>query len=115
MTAEERSKYIDLDSGLQRVRGNKTLFKRMLGLFTASEEFDAFEKALAENDLAHAGEVAHAIKGMTGNLSMVAIFDLSTQLMVQLRQGIADEQLIADYRDALNKTKICVDELMQEM
>ena len=33
---EERKKYVDLDAGLGRVRGNKKIFKRMLGLYLNS-------------------------------------------------------------------------------
>ena len=36
-------KFIDLDTGLGRIRGNKKLYKRMLGMFAASEEFGKLE------------------------------------------------------------------------
>ncbi len=53
---DEWKEYIDLDAALGRVRGNKGLYGRMLGMFTASEEFGALEEAidLLNNKLANA-------------------------------------------------------------
>jgi len=83
----------------------------MLSLFDASEEFSKFEAFLAEGDYEKAGEVAHAIKGITGNLSMNPLFELSAKLMTDLRQGIYNEADIVEYRDALSKTRGRVAEL----
>lgn len=111
----EDKQYVDLDGALARVRGNKMIYKKMLGLFTKSAEFDAFEEALAAQDYARAAEVAHGIKGMTGNLSFTKLFETSAELMVQLRDGPADPQLLADYRDALEKTRDVVARLETEL
>lgn len=115
MSNEEIAKYVDLDSGLGRVRGNADLYKRMLGMFTAGEEFDAFEKALAENDLPRATEAIHGIKGVTGNLSLTRVFELSTALNTLLRDGVRDDALIDEYREALEITRACVDEVMTSL
>lgn len=115
MTAEEIKKYLDLEAGLARVRNNKSLYKRMLGLFTKSQEFAAFEQALADNDLQRAADVAHAIKGMTGNLGLTRVFELSSKLMEQLRLGAADQAVIEDYRSALEITRACVDEAVTQL
>lgn len=84
-------------------------------MFEASEEFDKFEAALAEGDNPKAGDVAHAIKGMTGNLSMTALFEASTVLMTELRDNICNDQHIAAYRDALQKTRARVETLKAEL
>ena len=112
--AAQNKKYLDAESGLARVRGNQVLFNRMLGLFMASEEFAAFEDALAANNLAQAGDVAHAIKGMAGNLALNAVFETSSELMVQLRQGPPDPGLLTSYRDTLEKTKEIIAEYMAQ-
>ena len=106
--------YINLDEALGRVRGNKKLYRRMLGLFLASEEFTALEEHLLQQDYAKAADVAHGIKGMTGNLSLSQLFKTSTHLMDILRQGAPDEQSLADYREAYTNTKSCVEALLQE-
>lgn len=109
------SKYIDLADGLTRLRGNKKLYARMLGMFEAGPEFQQLEDALAAGDNAAAGDAAHAIKGISGNLSLPALFALSTDLMNQLRQGDADPQTLADYRQALAATLEQVEAVKQEL
>ncbi|MDL2327441.1 Hpt domain-containing protein [Ruminococcaceae bacterium OttesenSCG-928-A11] len=102
---QDMKEYIDLDAGLGRVRGNKMIYGKMLGMFTGSGEFDALEAALAAGDWAKVSEVAHGIKGMTGNLGFTKLFDTSTELMVKAREGQPDDALVAAYRDALEKTR----------
>ena len=111
----DRAQYIDVNDGLNRIRGNKSLYKRMLGMFKDSAEFIAFEEAMQENDLARGSEVAHGIKGMTGNLGLSRVFQLSEQLMLQLREGTRDEALLTEYRQALDLTRTYVDEVMAEL
>lgn len=104
LPADEQKAYIDLDTALGRVRGNKKIFVRMLKLYLASEEFDGFEKAMEAGDTARAAEVAHAIKGMSANLGLDKVAATSADLMSQLRGGAADPQTLEDYRKALEIT-----------
>lgn len=109
------SEYIDLESALGRVRGNRKLYARMLGMFTGSEEFGAFEQAIKAGDLARAGEVAHGIKGITGNLGFTKLFDTSNELMVQLRAGSYDAALLESYYAALEGTRASVQALLPQL
>lgn len=115
MSEADRKQYIDLDAALARIRGNRKLYRRMLGLFTQSTEFAALEESLSAGDLNKAGEYAHSIKGMTGNLTLTKVFEASTLLMNELRQGILNDETVAAYRDALAKTRVYVDEVIAEM
>lgn len=114
LSPEEVKQYVNLDEGLGRVRGNKKIFKRMLGLFLNSAEIPAFEEAMAAKDYAKAGEVSHGIKGMTGNLGLTAVFEQSNQLMVELRQDIVNEELLAQYRKSVEITTECVKDILAE-
>ncbi|MDR1194495.1 MAG: Hpt domain-containing protein [Peptococcaceae bacterium] len=110
-----RKQYVDIDEALARVRGNKKFYRRMLGLFLGSGEFAAMDEALAAADYGKAADVAHGIKGMTGNLSLTALFKTSTRMMDTLRQGSLDESALAEYRDAYAKTKLYVEEVAREL
>lgn len=111
--------YIDIDSALNRVRGNKKLYRRMLGMFLDSTEFGALDAAITANDYPRAAEVAHGIKGMTGNLSLGPLFDSSVDLMAKFREGVADSAAIELYRKNLEETKkaiaACITELDAEL
>jgi len=111
-SSQGEKKYVDVEAGLARVRGNKIIFERMLKLFLDSPEFAAFEESLSEGDHARSANVIHGIKGMTGNLSMKPLSELSAQLNEQLKQGAPDEQTLADYRDAYEKTRAYVEAIM---
>lgn len=108
----EPKEILDLESGLSRVRGKKSIYKRMLGLFKASEEFAAFDGNIAAKDYAKASENAHAIKGMTGNLGMNALLETSEKLMVQLRDGGFDADTMERYQAALAQTRQAVEDAL---
>jgi len=96
--------YMNMETGLARVRGNVKLYKRMLGLFVASDEFAKLEEAIANKDATAAADIAHAIKGMTGNLSLDDIFHISEDLMHKFRANEFDEDSISRYRESLKIT-----------
>ena len=110
-----RDDYVNIKEGLGRVRDNKKLFRRMLGLFMESGEFAVLEDSLMQKDYNKAADAAHAIKGMTGNLSLTELFKISTRMMEELRQGIASEDTQTDFRAAYSQTRLYVEEVMAEM
>ena len=107
--------YIDVEQGLGRVRGNKALYKRMLNMFIESKEIGEFETHIESGNCDEASKSAHAIKGIAGNLALTRLFDLSSDLVEELRHGIIDEKNIDDYHDALEKTRAAVDEAIIEL
>jgi HPt (histidine-containing phosphotransfer) domain-containing protein len=115
MDDQELKKYINIDNGLKRVGGNKVLYKKLLGMFTKSPQFDDLEAALAAKDFTKAADEAHAIKGISGNLDMPTLFKESTDLMNQLRAGAADETTLANYRSALEATRKTLDEVIVKL
>ncbi|MDL2257725.1 Hpt domain-containing protein [Eubacteriales bacterium OttesenSCG-928-K08] len=111
---QERGQYMDVGGALARVRNNVKLYNRMLQMFQQSAEFDAFDQAIAAEDYARAADVIHGIKGMTGNLSLTLVYELSSALMNQLRNGAYEPETLEQYRDALEKTRAYVEEYLAE-
>ncbi|MDR0470063.1 MAG: Hpt domain-containing protein [Peptococcaceae bacterium] len=109
-----RDDYINLKEGLGRVRDNKKLYRKMLGFFMESGEFTALEDSLVQKDFGKAADVAHAIKGMTGNLGFTELFKLSTKMMEELRHDQDAGETVAAFWAAYNQTKIYVEEIMVE-
>ena len=110
-----RDDCINVKEGLARVRDNKKLYKRMLGMFLENGEFANLEEYLAQKDYAKAADSAHAIKGMTGNLSLTATFDMSTRMMEDLRRGVTSDESEAAFRSAYAKTRVYVEQVMAEL
>jgi hypothetical protein len=57
--------------------------------------------------------VAHAIKGLTGNLALTPLFEESTSLMNQLREGAYEEATLQNYRTILTETRDEVKKLIE--
>lgn len=115
MSPDERREYVDLDAALARVRGNKTIYLKMLGMFEASAEFAAMEESLAAGDYEKGAQVAHGIKGMTANLGLDKLAQAATELMVQMRAGAPELPAVDAYREALEKTRQAVQEIKGEL
>ena len=115
MSINQNGDILDFNQGLARVRNNKTLYKRMLQMFLASKEIAAFDEELKAGDYAKAGDTAHAIKGVAGNLGFTRLFDISTQLMTELRTGLYNEPLVQEYYAVLEKTTELVTAFMAEL
>ena len=105
---------IDLEDGLGRLQGSKALYKRMLNLFLQSKEPAQFEQALADNDLEQASAAMHSIKGVAGNLGLTALFESSSVLMTQLKEGVANSDLIDGYRAILKDTQEAAKDLIAQ-
>ena len=114
-SSEILKKYIDIDTALSRVRGNKAIYKKMLGMFLQSKSFAELEEAVSQKEYTKASEIAHGIKGMTGNLGMTMLFEESTKLMVEMRAGAPDETNLKNYREALIKTRECTEKLIEQL
>jgi HPt (histidine-containing phosphotransfer) domain-containing protein len=74
-------------------------------MFLDSKDLGALEDSLDEKDYARAAELSHGVKGMSGNVSLPLLFDVSTRLNDQLKLGPPDEQTVAEYRVVLDETK----------
>jgi len=115
MSYEAYMPYVNVAEGMGRVANNKMLFGRLVKMCQASAEFQKFEDAVAADDAHMAGDVVHAIKGMSGNLSMTRLFETSAKLCDSLRTGTWDDQLLAEYREAVTKTMEILPTLLAEL
>ena len=101
--------YIDAESALGRVGGNGALLKRLLCKFESSVDMAGFNAAIDAADYDQAGEIVHTAKGLAGNLSLTAFFEVSSQLMDQLRSGVTPgETEIMRFRDVFEATKLAI-------
>lgn len=112
---EQYLPHVDVEGGLRRIGGSKPLYIRLLNMFATSAEFSRFEETLAANDLPAAGDVAHAIKGMSGNLSVNTVFEITTRLCEELRAGQRDEALLAEYEAARAQTLAYLPEIIDKL
>ena len=79
----------DLDEGLNRVGGDRNLYKKLLYAFHSDNRQVVLRirEALQQNDLVSAQKMVHAIKGLSGNLSANRLFKSAKELEQELKQG----------------------------
>ena len=93
---------IDVGQALERMMGSEALLERLLGKFPADQNFQKLCRALDCGDSEGAVSAAHTLKGICGNLSMTALFELFTKQVEALRRGDLTEagRLMEEIRPA---------------
>jgi HPt (histidine-containing phosphotransfer) domain-containing protein len=108
---EADTKYIDAASGTARVGGNESLYRRLLDKFESSVDMEGFNAAISSSDYEEAGKIVHTAKGVAGNLSLTAFFDVSVALMDQLRGGGEPQDKDVDlFRQLYTETKQAIND-----
>jgi len=79
--------YINVDDALKRVGGNKGLFIKLLGRFVDGNHMEALESAVSGGDTEEAAKLAHTLKGVSSNLSLVKVASLSADFEHELKSG----------------------------
>lgn len=77
---------VDVDEALGRFMGNEPLMLKFLLRFPDDENFPRLRQAMACGDAAGAFQAAHTLKGVTGNLSLKALYQLLVPLVEDLRR-----------------------------
>ena len=78
---------IDYDDALDRFGGNIELFKRLASKYANDSHFVGMVAALEAGDYEQAYRDAHALKGVSGNLSFSQLYNLTSQICFALREG----------------------------
>ena len=80
---------VKIADGLNRVAGNRRLYRDLLGKFAAKQGDAAGQitTALDSGDLKLAERIAHTVKGVAGNLGIVEVQSVAQRLEKVLREG----------------------------
>ncbi len=78
---------MDMESFLKRLMGNESLVKLFVNKFASDKNFEALQEAFEEKDMKKAEMASHTLKGMCGNMSLTALFDMFTKQVNHLRAG----------------------------
>ena len=78
---------INTDACLAKFLGNEALFTKYAIRFKDDTNFDNFKKALEANDNDLAIHYIHTMKGETGQLGFEDLFEVSNNILIQMRAG----------------------------
>ena len=88
---ELKSLGVDVDGGIHRLNGNQSLYERMMYKFLDMMKKSVVSPDFDSNDYADVIEVAHALKGAAGNLSVTPIYEAYGQIVDLLRSQKPEE------------------------
>ena len=105
MSIEVKSgEYVDVNDALKRVGGNMGLYKKLLGRFVEGNHMAALVDALKSDDKEEPIRMAHTIKGVSANLSLIKIRDITTELEQVLKDGADHSAHLAELQQAYDVT-----------
>ncbi len=71
LTIEKLKEYgTDIEKGMNLCMNNEDFYLRMVSMILSEASFDDLSRALEADDLDGAFKAAHALKGVSGNLSL---------------------------------------------
>ena len=105
LTTELAPYGIDYDEAMERMGGSVDFFKQLAMKYLNDTRFVDLVAAMDVKDLDAAYEAAHALKGVSGNLSMTRLFKASAAVSDALYQGEyqAAEKLMPEVKAAHEK------------
>lgn len=112
---ELKSLGVDVDGGLNRLGGNESLYKRLMGIFTKTiKEYDV-PVDFDGNNYKDIIEKAHAIKGASGNLSITPIYDAYTKIVELLRADQPEQarEVLVNVQPIQGDIVQCIEKHMQ--
>ena len=78
--------YIALEDALKRIGGNMKLYKQLLKRFTDSGYMAKINEAIQNGNTEEALQHAHALKGVSANLSLIKIQSITAELEGKLKE-----------------------------
>ena len=103
-----RSFGADTDTGLSRCLGNADFYISLVEMAVNDPSFSQLAAAIAQNNLDNAFELAHALKGVYGNIALTPVYEPMCKLTELLRNRTE-----ADYSELINRISVKLNELRQ--
>lgn len=95
MNAETKKRLIeggvDVEGALERMLGSETLLLSLLKKFVKDGNYEKWLISMDARDHEGAVEAAHALKGISGNLSITELYRLFSKQVEELRAGRWEE------------------------
>lgn len=76
---------VNTTEGLNRCMNNQQFYLKLIDKLLNSPDFESLKTAIQTNDLDTAFTIAHTLKGSTGNLALIPLYQPLTQITELLR------------------------------
>lgn len=96
------------EDGLARCMNNEEFYLKMVNMGLADERFEALGPVLEKGDKTEAFELAHALKGVLGNLAITPIYEPFSE-MTELLRSKEDADYVTMYNKVMDQRKKLLD------
>jgi len=105
--------YLNETEALKRLGGNKNLYLKLLKSFLGDASYRNLCQQVAAGDRESAKMSAHTLKGLAGNLSLVALSEEAAAVEHRLKEGLlVGQEDLAALEAALNGTVEAIEKLI---
>ncbi|MBF0103452.1 MAG: response regulator, partial [Desulfobacterales bacterium] len=109
---------IDIQSGLERVGGNRSVYKKILLKFFNKNQntVNHIRISLENNDLQNAVGLAHSLKGVSGNIGANALYKSASEMEASLKKGdvLLAKLLLDGVSNQLNSVLQAIQPMMEQ-
>lgn len=88
---------IDIKSSLARFGNMESFYVKFLKKFVDDKSFEVLSEGIEQRDIKVISESAHTLKGVTGNLGLTKLFEISQELMKA--KDLSEEKILALYEE----------------
>lgn len=105
----EKKKVINFEEGIDRFVGSRKMYMKYVHRFQELNDYDDLVNAMQQDDCTIAFEMAHKLKGTTGNLSFDAMYEVTCELTELLRSNAFEQAKLyfpkveAEYKNLMNE------------
>lgn len=107
---ELRAAGVDVDDAIARFAGNTDLFVKFICRFPENLDFNAMRSAMAADDEETFHRQMHTLKGVSGNLGVMKVYNAVEELLVELRANkLKNVEMLKEYLQRIEKIceKVC--------
>jgi len=96
-TPEGPTRILDSQTGLKRVAGNVSLYHKLLRQYVSGQAaaLSRLREQLVGGELESVGQIAHGLKGVSGNIGALALADLSAALELAVKKQATPAECLA--------------------
>jgi len=106
--------YINVEEGVKRVMNNTKLYAKLLVKFKEDTNIKELEASLAAGDLGKAKGLAHTVKGIAANLSLIELQKQSIEIEAQIKSESINPDQINVIKNVYNQTITEIDKVIEK-
>ena len=106
--------YIDQEDGKKRVMNNAKLYSKLLDKFCKDTKLEPVFAAIEAGNYEEAQTLAHTIKGVTANLSIMDLNKKIQELEAQIKTQSVDAQIVEAVKASFSATLPEIEKVIAE-